>query len=144
MENLTVIYSKDRNKSAACRNIVPRTTPGGMKMKSTTGSRIWAACCYFPPLFGLLHFIKRKDTLVSFHARQAMWVWLLFVLSLIISVLPGQFLAVIKWPVAITAALLFVYLLSNGIVDALKGVANPLPPFGEFVQRKNLFSGLRK
>lgn len=113
-------------------------------MKPNIHSRIWAAVSYLPPLYALLLFFKGKDPLVFFHARQALWIWLLFVLALILMLLPGQFFALAKWPISITAAMLFIYLLVSGIADALRGKANPLPPFGEYVQKKGFFHGLHK
>lgn len=112
-------------------------------MQPKINSRILAAVSYLPPFFTLLFFIKGKDSLVFFHARQALWVWLLFVLALTVILLPGQFFALAKWPISITAALLFIFLLVNGIVDALRGKTNPLPPFGDYVQRK-IFQSLHK
>jgi hypothetical protein len=60
------------------------------------------------------------------------------------AILPGPFFALIKWPIAITAALLFLYLLFRGIADSVMGKANPLPPFGDYVQRENFFHSLNK
>ncbi|MDD4079776.1 MAG: hypothetical protein PHP58_08765 [Eubacteriales bacterium] len=113
-------------------------------MKPILNSKIWAAVSYLPPFFALLLFFKGRDSLVFFHARQAIWIWLLFVLALIIILLPGQFFALVKWPISITAAMLFIYLFINGIIDALQGKANPLPPFGEYIQRKGFFQSLHK
>ena len=113
-------------------------------MKPKINSRVWAAVSYLPPFFALLLFFKGKDSLVFFHARQALWIWLLFVLALIVILLPGQFFALAKLPISITAALLFIVLLVNGIVDAFRGKANPLPPLGEYVQKQGFFQSLHK
>lgn len=112
-------------------------------MKQINHSRILAPICYLPPFFALLLFIKGKDALVFFHARQAVWVWLIFVLAFIMFLLPGQF-AIFKWPVCITAALLFAYLLLNGIIDALRGKVDPLPPLGTYVQERDFLQNLQK
>lgn len=113
-------------------------------MKPAIQSRVWAAVSYIPLISALLLFFKGRDSLIFFHARQALWIWLLFVLALVTAILPGSFFALLKWPVAITAALLFLYLFFRGIADALRGKANPLPPFGDYVQRKNFFHSLNK
>lgn len=113
-------------------------------MKTTIQSRVWATTSYIPLVSALLLFFKGKDSLIFFHARQALWVWLLFVLALVTAILPGPFFALIKWPIAITAALLFLYLLFRGIADAIMGKVNPLPPFGDYVQRENFFRSLNK
>ncbi|HOC06565.1 MAG: hypothetical protein ACOX21_06095 [Bacillota bacterium] len=113
-------------------------------MKPATPRRIWAACSYVPVISALLLFFKGKDSLIFFHARQALWIWLLFVLAVATAMLPGPFFALLKWPLAITAALLFLSLLFQGIADALRGKANPLPPFGDYVQKKNFFLSLNK
>jgi len=113
-------------------------------MKRINPSRILAPICYLPPFFALLLLLKGKDALVFFHARQAVWIWLIFVLAFIVFLLPGQFFALVKWPVCITAALIFVYLLLNGIIDALRGMVNPLPPLGTYVQERGFLQNLQK
>lgn len=113
-------------------------------MKPAMQNRVWAAISYIPVFSALLLFFKGKDSLIFFHARQALWVWLLFVLAVAAAILPGPFFALLKWPVAITAALLFLFLLCQGIADAVRGRANPLPPFGDYVQKENFFHSLNK
>lgn len=113
-------------------------------MEMKRAPRLWAALGYLPPVFGLLLLGKVRDSFIFFHARQALWVWLLFVLALAMALLPGTFFALIKWPVAITAALIFAFLLIRGLVDALTGKFTPLPPFGDYVQKRDFLRSLRR
>lgn len=108
-----------------------------------TNYKVLAAASYLPPLFALFLFFRGDNPHIFFHARQALWVWLFFIAALAVAILPGQFLALFKWPISITLALLFIYLFINGIVDALRGKDVPLPPLGDFVQGR-LFESLRK
>lgn len=109
-----------------------------------TKSKVLAAASYLPPLFTVFLILRKGDPHIFFHARQALWVWLLFIVALVVAILPGQFLALFKWPVSITLTLLFIYLLINGIVDAFRGKDLPLPPLGGIVQRHHLLEDLRK
>lgn len=100
-------------------------------MKTANKSNIWAAACYIPPLFAPLLFLKRRDNLVFFHAKQAMGTWAICALSLGIALLPGSFFALIKWPVSLTGFILFIYYLIRYLIDVGMGRAIPQLPLGE-------------
>lgn len=115
-------------------------------MKPAIKSRIWAGLSYIPPFFALFLLNGGKDYLVFFHARQALWIWLLFVAAAVMILLPGQsqFFTLVKWPPAIGLILLFGVLLVTGLSNALTGKTKALPPLGDYVEQKGVFQSLRK
>lgn len=113
-------------------------------MKIRFNNKFLAAASYLPPVFAPLLILKSADSLIFFHARQALWIWLIFAAAFGTALLPGRFLALFKWPISITLALVFLYLLINGVVDALRAKSEPLPPLGNYVQKRRLLENLRK
>lgn len=113
-------------------------------MNAAKNSKFWAAICYIPPLPAILLFLKRKDQLVYFHAKQALAIWLLCAFAVGMAMLPGRFFALAKWPVSLTAGALFVFLLISGAVDASMGSRAPRPPLGQWVDNLAIFRKLQE
>ena len=102
-------------------------------------SKIWSAASYLPPFFLVMIFVKRRDMLVFFHAKQALITWLVFTFGFGFSLLPGQFFAVGKWPISISAYTLFAFLFIKGLIEAIRGESKYLPIIGEYVHSLSFF-----
>ncbi len=102
-------------------------------MSQEQKARVLASVCYLPPLFLLLLFIKRGDRLIHFHAKQALGTWMALGFAYVISLLPGPFFAVAKWPIVITLAALFALHLVVGLKEAGGGRDRTLSPVGDWI-----------
>lgn len=109
-------------------------------MSQEQKAKIWSALCYLPPLFLPLLFLKRRTPLIYFHAKQALVTWIFLSAAYVISLLPGRFFAVCKWPASIGLGILFLLHLGMGLGTATRGQAKPLP-LGEWIDNLPLFKG---
>jgi len=105
--------------------------------------KLLAVICYIPPLFAILILLKRKCPLVFLHAKQAFAPWFIFCLAWALSLLPGGFFAVAKWPLCLTMAAYSAYLLIYGISLAARGEAKLLPVIGQPLDSFPLFQKLQ-
>jgi uncharacterized membrane protein len=112
-------------------------------MADNVYSRIWSSISYLAPLFLVTLFVKRKDELAFFHAKQALGAWLVFTFGYVFSLLPGQFFAIVKWPICVSAYLLFAFLFIRGLIEAIRGGENFLPLIGEIVDEWHIFKKLQ-
>jgi len=112
-------------------------------LTNTQCSKIWAAISYIPPLFLFTGFIKRKDHLAFFHAKQAIGTWTVAIFAFLAFLLPGPVFTIAKWPVCLTASAIFLFLLIWGIVQALKGYDNHLPLIGKYFDEMTIFKKVK-
>lgn len=112
-------------------------------MDQAKQNKIWAVVSYIPPCFLILLILKRKNELVFCHSKQALGAWLVAVLAYSISLIPGQFFTIVKWPISLTAFSLTGYFIVYGIAAAAQAKNCQLPLIGEHVDGWSVFNKIQ-
>ncbi len=105
------------------------------KSGMNSDSKIWAFLAYLLSVVGfvLVMLTRKGDKYAMYHAKQSLVLFLAWVLTWVIAMVPF-----IGWLVSWVLAIILLILWVLGMVNALNGKQTPLPVIGQFADKINL------
>jgi uncharacterized membrane protein len=103
------------------------TADSDMSAEDIEKGKIFSILLYIIPLFILVPIIQRDNKFSLYHAKQGLMLVILGVVGSLLSAVP--LLGCIISPVTLIAVVTFAIM---GIINAVNGVAKPLPIIGEY------------